>query len=181
LSGLQDQDAAQQAVAALTSAHRQISDLMRDTAPAAPRMLAGQGLIAALRAFAEGDGGNVDRIVWQVDPAASQAAAELPLFVNEVLFFAAQELIRNALRHGRGGDSARSLQVTVILDVADGLRLAVVDDGVGLGRPAALPDAGGNGLRFHSTMLAAVGGSLDIAAAPGQGTRATIRFPLDPG
>jgi signal transduction histidine kinase len=175
LGALPGDPAVQQAVGALTQAHRQISDLMHDSASAAPRRLAQQGLIAALRASVESDfEGAFDRVAWRSSPGADQAVGRLPLYVLEVLFFAAQELIRNAARHGRGKDPQRALRLAVVLDESS---LAIEDDGVGFGATAPVEEKAHNGLRFHSTMLAAVGGSLEIAALPGQGTRATIHFP----
>jgi signal transduction histidine kinase len=181
LGGLPDEPAAQQAVEALAAAHRQISDLMHDTAPAAPHLLSQQGLIDALRASVETEfAGEFDRVEWHSSPEAVQAAERLPLYVSEVLFFAAQELIRNAARHGRGDDPERPLHLEVVLDVTS---LSVEDDGVGFRtappplQPAEAVAEGRNGLRFHSTMLAAVGGSLEVAALPGKGTRAVVRFP----
>jgi signal transduction histidine kinase len=179
LGALPDQPAVQQAVEALTSAHRQISDLMHDTASVVPRLLAQQGLLAALQASVESDfEGEFDRIEWHSSPEAVQAAKRLPLYVTEVLFYAAQELIRNAARHARGtpprGDPRRPLSLEVALDVT---ALRVEDDGVGFGATSPAATEGHNGLRFHSTMLAAVGGSLEVTALPGQGTRATIHLP----
>jgi signal transduction histidine kinase len=175
LGALPGEPAVQQAVGALTQAHRQISDLMYDSASAAPRRLAQRGLIAALRASVESDfEGAFDRVAWHSSPGAVQAVGRLPLYVTEVLFFAAQELIRNAARHGRGKDPQRALCLAVVLDESS---LAIEDDGVGFGAVSPAEEKAHNGLRFHSTMLAAVGGSLEITALPGQGTRATIHFP----
>jgi len=179
LGALPDQPAVQQAVEALTTAHRQISDLMHDTASSAPHRLAEQGLFAALQASVEGDfEGAFDRVEWHSSPEAVQAVGRLPLYVAEVLFYAAQELIRNAARHARGapphGDPGRTLNLQVGLDASG---LVVEDDGVGFGAAPQGAAGGRNGLRFHSTMLAAVGGSLEVTALPGQGTRATIHLP----
>jgi len=179
LGALPDQPAVQQAVAALTAAHRQISDLMHDTASSAPHRLAEQGLLAALQASVESDfEGAFDRVEWHSSPEAVQTLGRQPLYVAEVLFFAAQELIRNAARHARGapphGDPQRTLNLQVVLDESS---LVVEDDGVGFGAVSQGAAGGRNGLRFHSTMLAAVGGSIEVTPLPGQGTRAMIHLP----
>jgi signal transduction histidine kinase len=181
LGGLPNEPAVQQAVEALTAAHRQISDLMHDTASTAPRLLAEKGLLAALRALVEGEfEGLFERVSWTVSPGGEQAAAERPLYVNEVLFFAAQELVRNAARHAKGGEPQRPVRIKIVLEPA---RLVVEDDGVGLSATRLPTDEAGahNGLRFHSTMLAAVGASLEVVERPGDGTRAVIGFPRSPG
>jgi signal transduction histidine kinase len=184
LSGVQGNPAVERAVEALTAAHHQISDLMRDAALDAPQRLAERGLVAALRAFVERDVRHESvRVVWQVAPEAEASACQLPFFVGEVVYFAAQELIRNAARHGRGGDPGRALQLGIALTLEQGLCLAVEDDGVGFS-----PDEGpepenvtgaGQGLRFHSTMLAALGARLEVMALPKGGTRGMITVPLE--
>jgi signal transduction histidine kinase len=181
LSSLPDEPAVQQAVEALTAVHRQISDLMHDTASTAPRLLAEKGLLAALRALVESEfEGLFERVSWTILPGGEQSAGELPLYVNEVLFFAAQELLRNAARHARGDEPQRPVRIKIVLEPA---RLIVEDDGVGLSatRPPTEEAGKHNGLRFHSTMLAAVGASLEVSERPGDGTRALIGFPRSPG
>jgi signal transduction histidine kinase len=184
LSSVQGNPAVEQAVEALTAAHHQISDLMRDAALDAPQRLAERGLVAALRAFVEQDVGHeFDKVVWQVAPDAEASARQLPLFAGEVVCFAAQELIRNAARHGRGGDPGRTLQLGIALTLEQGLCLAVEDDGVGFSpgdeSESGGVTGGGQGLRFHSTMLAALGARLEVMALPKGGTRGTITVPLE--
>ncbi|ADV68459.1 sensor histidine kinase [Deinococcus maricopensis] len=81
------------------------------------------------------------------------------------------EALHNAARH------ARATHVTVRADVTAGtLTLTVEDDGVGLtGTPAP---AGHYGLTGMRERLRALGGTLDVAGAPGGGTRVTARVPL---
>ena len=140
-----------------------------------------QGLIAALRALIEQDfRGTFAEVTWHVASQGEVAAGQLPPYVSQVVFFAAQELIRNAARHGRGpGD--RPLRLQVVVEAGEGIRLAVEDDGVGY-HPGTKPSpgevsSGGRGLRFHSTMLAAVGAGLEVAALPAGGTRGQIIIP----
>jgi signal transduction histidine kinase len=184
LSGVQGNAAVEQAVEALTAAHHQISDLMRDAALDTPQRLAEQGLVAALRAFVEQDVGHeFDQVIWRVASDAEASVRQLPLFIGEAVFFATQELIRNAARHGRGGDPDRALRLGIALTLEGGLCLAVEDDGVGFS-PGGESESrgvtgGGQGLRFHSTMLAALDARLEVVALPEGGTRATITIPLE--
>ena len=175
LSGRPDAAVVQRVVEALTSAYRQIADLMRDTASATPHRLSQQGLVAALRAWIAQDS-TLAHVSWRIQPEAVGVLDRLPVFVNEVIFFAAQELVRNAVRHGARDLEARSLRLEIAVEFQDGLHLAVVDDGVGFGLGPSSTAGVHNGLWLHSTMLAAVGGSLSVAALPGGGTRATIDF-----
>jgi signal transduction histidine kinase len=184
LNGVRDDLPVTRAVEALTAAHRQISDLMRDAAPATPQQLAEKGLIAALRTLVEEDfREEFARVSWHISPDAEACARQLPVFASEVIFFAVQELIRNAARHGRDRETGRPLHLRITSQVEEGLRLAVEDDGIGFASETlSFPgeSAGrGQGLRFHSTMLAALGARMEVMALPEDGTRGLIVVPSE--
>ena len=121
-------------------------------------------------------------VEWQIDPQAAQTASRLPAFALQVLYFGAQELLRNVARHaGNGMDGP--LRVVVALIHREGIELVVEDNGTGL-RPQTGAGAGQtagarSGLRLHSAMLAALGASLEINALPQRGTRAVIQLSND--
>jgi signal transduction histidine kinase len=85
----------------------------------------------------------------------------------------AQEAVRNAMRHS----GARNLAVTV-RGSGDATVLEVVDDGCGFD-PARQPGAEHFGLRGLSSLIADVGGRLDVRSSPGDGT--TIRLEIEGG
>ena len=166
----------------LMAVHRQLSDLIRAMPTAAPHQLARHGLVAALRSLVQDDfGGNFEEITWQADPEAVAAAGDIPLFMGEAVFYAAQEAIRNAARHGRGDDPKRTLHLNVSVKWQEGLCIAIQDDGVGLSVPDRLadghPSGSGSGLRFHSAMLAVIGAHLEVESQKEHGTRVTISLP----
>ena len=121
----------------------------------------------------------------QVGPGADEQARRLPLFVSEVIFYAAQEALRNAARHGRGADADRKLHLDVVIDCTPGLQIAIGDDGVGRarnldatpGRANGEAAGAGSGLLFHSAMLAVVGGVLSVTDRLDGGTRVVIEVP----
>ena len=162
----------------LGAAHRRISDLLRASAPDVPARLTREGLIPALRGLLETDfASEFAAIVWNVENDAERMARDLPPFAAEALFFAAREAARNAVRYARGQDAGRALTLTISLERQAGrLRLEIRDDGVGPGEKITQRDAqgahgatsAGSGLRIHSAMLAAVGGSLEINAGAGE-------------
>jgi two-component system CheB/CheR fusion protein len=79
------------------------------------------------------------------------------------LFRIAQEAVRNAAEHGQ------AKRVVIQLSGADGqFTLQVKDDGIGFERDAAR--SRGLGIRIMHHRAHAVGASLDITTAPGQGT-----------
>jgi signal transduction histidine kinase len=169
-----------EAMAALTNAHKTLSAMVRRMGAAAPERLEREGLVVALRRALEHDfRGAFESVQWQVDESdAGRVTRDVPPFVAEVVFAAAQEAIRNAARHARGGDGARPLHLTIEMNWSDGLRLAVKDDGIGVGVSNRQENGGtGSGLLFHSTMLAVVGGRMTVESAAGQGTSAIIEVP----
>ena len=163
-----------EATTVLTQAHRRIAALVREMSNAVPTRLESEGLAAALQSALEHDfRDSFDHIAWEAEPAAIEQAKRLPLFVSEVIFYAAQEALRNAAKHGRGEDAHRALQLEVALRNRSGLQVIIEDDGVG--RPIdQANDEAGSGLRFHTTMLAVIGGTLSVEDRSGGGTRVVI-------
>lgn len=175
LSGAEPSAEVQQAKEILTAAHRRIAGLMRDLPLAVPHRLAQEGLAAALRSMIERDfSSDFKEVGWEVQPEAAAKARNLPLFVNEVLFFAARELVRNAATHAaRDGEQEVCLTIRMILNGP--LRLEIIDNGAGF-RPEPPAATGGahSGLRIHSAMLAAVGARLEVVPASNGGTQGVI-------
>ena len=102
-------------------------------------------------------------------------AAPEDLEVTSQLFRIAQEAVANAARHAR----ARRIRIELGRD-REGTRLAVSDDGIGIGADSA-PE--GMGLRIMRHRAEVIGGSLSVGPAPGGGTLVTCTVPhtrLDP-
>lgn len=169
---------AREAAAQLAEAHREIADLLRAMPGSAAPQVARFGLIGSLRQEVTNDlAGDLDEILWHVDPEAERAAASISPLAAEVLFGAAREAIRNAARHGRGGEPGRPLRATISLANPDGLQLTVEDDGVGMGHSASVSDGSGQGLTLHSTLMAVIGGTLSVESAPEEYTRIVLSLP----
>ena len=103
--------------------------------------------------------------------------AALPADVATPLALVLNELLVNAVEHGLDG---RGGSVTVeVQRGADRMRVAVVDDGVGL--PAGFAGAGSNTLGLHivrTLVEGELGGTLDLRGAPGGGAQAVVEIPL---
>jgi two-component system NarL family sensor kinase len=131
-----------------------------------PPDLDAAGLPAALDdllAPAAAQGVTASARVADVDGASEHSVA--------LVWRVAQEAVRNALRHS----GARTLDVDVARD--DGrLVLTVTDDGRGFD-PWERRSAAKFGLRGMDSLIAEVGGRLDVRSAPGAGT--TIRLEVD--
>jgi signal transduction histidine kinase len=170
---------AAESVALLAEAHRQISDLMREIATSAAPDVARDGVIGALRRAVENDlAGAFDGVAWDIHAQTEQKLRALPGLMAEVVFYAAREAMRNAARHGRGGDETRPLHllVTAACNSDLDLNLTIEDDGMGLGAEGA-PGSSGQGLALHGTMMAVIGGSLAVDSQPGAYTRVALYVP----
>lgn len=90
---------------------------------------------------------------------------DLPATVELAAYRIVQEALTNVSRHA----SARSVTVRVGYD--DGVRIEVLDDGVGGG---VVP---GNGIRGMQERAAALGGRVEVGVRPGGGFRVTAHLP----
>jgi two-component system NarL family sensor kinase len=133
-----------------------------------PYVLEQAGLEAALRSVAQ--------------QAASRARLALHLDLHyvrrhpheQLVFSAARELLANVVRHAEAG-----VLTLRLLDGDGELELVVADDGRGF-TPDRLAERladGHIGLATQRVRVEAAGGTLDVASAPGAGTRVTVRLP----
>jgi len=99
---------------------------------------------------------------------------ELPAEVKYNLLCIVQEAITNSIKHS----GARVIEVTLACSAND-LRLSVRDDGRGMVRE-------GNSRPGHYGMIgmreraSQIGAEMDMASAPGQGTKVSVRVPVAP-
>jgi signal transduction histidine kinase len=132
-----------------------------------PESLEREGLVGALEkqvAAVQARHGLQVRMQVAGEPDLSQAA-------KEAVYRVAQEAMHNAVKHAR----AHRLDVSLELGDAE-VGLVVADDGRGFDTRREFP--GHLGLQSMRERAAAVGGTLEIQSAPGEGTRLRARFPL---
>jgi signal transduction histidine kinase len=148
----------QQTEQAAASALEELRDLARGIYPP---LLADLGLRAALEAQAG----------KAAVPVTVEAAAigRYPQQTEAAVYFSVLEALQNVAKYAQ----APAAGVTLGHDGQD-LVFTVADDGSGFD-PATTPM--GTGLQGISDRLAALGGSVEIASAPGHGTRITGRVP----
>ena len=96
----------------------------------------------------------------------------LPAATEVAAYRIVQEALTNASRHAR----ARAACVRLRLH-ADELVVEVADDGSGV----VAPRTDGVGLGSMRSRAEEIGGSFELLASPGQGTRVLARLPLEPG
>lgn len=134
-----------------------------------PHVLRHAGLAAALQAVADRFAAQHPVVAWRI--AVDDDATGIR---DDVVFAIARELMTNAVRH------AGATSVDVRLAEQDGgLVLVVGDDGLGIdpGRARRAPLEGHIGLASCAERAEALGGHLDVASAPGAGTRVEVWLP----
>jgi signal transduction histidine kinase len=105
----------------------------------------------------------------QVDP---QVAGSLLVPYRNAFFHIAQEALANVAKHSGASRAWVSLRRT-----EDDVMLQVIDNGRGFD-PEQAPDRLGHGLSNMRDRAQRIGGQLQIASHPGDGTTLTVRVPL---
>lgn len=165
-----------QAMTLMTDAHRQISDLLHDMPTTSAPEVARIGLVKALRRAIDDELPNAfDNISWQIPPEVEQNVLQIPTLSAEVIFYATREAIRNAAKHGRGDEEKRPLNLTVKMDWEEGLTIAVIDDGVGMGNSPS-ENGSGHGLALHTTMMAVIGGEITVDSHQDECTQVLLTY-----
>jgi len=175
LAGVTD-NSAEEAIEMMTGVHGEISRLIRNLPGTSLPDLAGQGLIESLKRLVEDEiGPAFDGVEWEMTPEAERVDDDLSQLEQEVLYYAAREVMRNAARHGRveGADSQPlGLRIAVFGD--DGIRIVIEDDGVGFEGNEEGMQTSKQGLPLHSTMLAVIGGEMKIESELGEFSRVSL-------
>jgi signal transduction histidine kinase len=121
-------------------------------------------------------------VQWYVDEACSAAGIKCRVTISKLerlsadleiaLYRVVQESVMNAIRH------AKATNVELIVErTADGLRIAVCDDGVGIDDlDSARRQA--HGLAGMTQRMRAISGTLEISSRKGQGTRVDAFLPI---
>ena len=124
-----------------------------------PRLLSERGLAGALTVLAKD---------FPVPVQVTVAGDRVPSPVAVVAYFVCAEALANIAKH------AGAARVAVSVTARDGLvRVEIEDDGVGGADPGR-----GSGLRGLADRVETVGGTLQVASVPGQGTRLAAEIPL---
>ena len=144
---------------AIESAERGIEEIRELARGLHPRILSLRGLAPALQTLA-------DRSPVPVTLAVR--TGRLPDHLEATAYFVVSEALANAAKHAQ----ASAVDVTVEATERE-LRLAIADDGAGGADPAR-----GSGLLGLRDRVEALGGTLTVESAAGQGTRLSVAVPV---
>jgi signal transduction histidine kinase len=128
------------------------SELRELAAGLHPRELGEQGLAAAVAALAERSPVPVDALV---------RAGRLPDELEATVFFVCSEALANVAKHAGASHARISIE-----EQEERVCVEIGDDGRGGAEPRSIADR-----------VEAVGGTLEVASAPGRGTRLLARIP----
>ena len=158
---------------ALRSARDNLAESRRVVWALRPRPLAEQPLPQALGELASR---LAEETGLRAETVVTGTARPLGAQVEEALLRIGQEALANVRKH------AAASRVTVTLSYLDDVvTLDVQDDGVGFDQAATVAGAGGLGLPAMAERVAALGGSLVIESAPGEGTTIAVEVPAPAG
>jgi signal transduction histidine kinase len=159
---------------ALRSARDNLAESRRVVWALRPRPLADQPLPQALQ---ELTGRLGEETGLRAEMVITGSARPLPAHVEEALLRIVQEALANVRKH------AAASRATVTLSYLDDVTmLDVHDDGIGFDQAPTVPVAGaGLGLHAMAERAAALGGSLVIESAPGEGTTVAAEVPASGG
>jgi signal transduction histidine kinase len=137
-----------------------------------PDSLAEEGLVAALGKQATA---LTARTQIPVHVEGPTTRPELEPHVEEHLYRLSMEALNNALKHA----DPSAVTITISTDNARGgaspVEISVIDDGAGF--DPSIPRPGHLGLGTMRERATSIGASLELASAPGHGTRVTVRLP----
>lgn len=159
---------------ALRSARDNLAESRRVVWALRPRPLAEQPLPQAL---GELTGRLAEETGLHAETIVTGTIRPQPAEVEEALLRIVQEALANVRKH------AAASRVTVTLSHLDNLTMVDVhDDGVGFDHATTVAAAGaGLGLQAMAERVAALGGSLAVESAPGEGTTIAVQVPAPVG
>ncbi|NMB53270.1 MAG: hypothetical protein GYA15_01095 [Leptolinea sp.] len=163
----------------ISSAHRRISQLLRDAPPPPPIDIARNGLIASIRKIAEGEAALMKAdLSFETQQEVEPFVAALSPEEAETIFYAVRECLRNIQKHaGMGGDHTSSIRIH--FSCQGSLQISIENNGCvdEPGKDNRIPSTG-QGLMLHNSLLAIYGGGIRMTALQNGNTRVTITLPV---
>lgn len=159
----------EQMTALAAQLHASLDEIRRISRDLRPEALDDLGLINALIALTS----RADRQSGvRIERRFSVQLPPLPTELELVIYRVAQEALTNVLRH------AQASYCLVVLGSTDGeVELTVSDDGVGM--PSSRLSAETIGIEGMRERALLGNGTLDVESRPGQGTKVTLRLPIE--
>lgn len=166
------------AVQEMCEIHHQLTAMMRELPMIQEPGLEQHGLIEALQGSIENEYRPFfNSLTWQIDEKVMSNFKSIPPHASEVIYHATREAVRNAARHGRLSPSDHPINLHISLSWDERLTIRIQDDGVGFNSGLRKNEDLGHGLALHSTLMAVVGGSLELESIPEKYTYVILTYP----
>ena len=170
------------AAAQITSAHQQISQLLREAPPPPPADIARHGLFSVLKKTAQTEAAFMHAsLKFEIDPQVEAAGLRLSPEAAETIFYAFRECLRNIQQHSRQVDGL-PIEIKISAKLDGVLKIMIENNGGSKETNAEnSPVSSGQGLSLHNAMLAVFGGGLRLEYLDHGITRVTISLPVPGG
>jgi len=163
----------------ISSAHKKISNLITNKGNDDLTKVSKDGLISAVKSFVEKEmKNNFNNIEWKIDLNSDNYFENLSLTVNEVIFYAIREIIRNSAKYAQTENDKVDLSIKVEID--EQVKIIIEDNGQGINSETKSTGTG-QVLKLHSTMIAVIGGYISVESEKNNFTRVTIVLNSDLG
>ena len=168
----------EEALSTLGELHHHIAGLLRTSVPPGQQAISNLGLVDAWRAVLDTElKSSFHEIIWELDPQALTKLEQVPSLMQEVLYYAGREAMRNSAYYA-SPQSIPTRMPTLTIQVAwqSGIVINFCDNGQGMDYRSE-KILTGHGLDLHSTLLAVIGGKLAISSQPGESTCVQLALP----
>jgi two-component system, NarL family, sensor histidine kinase DegS len=137
-----------------------------------PMMLDDLGLVPTIRRYVDAF---KEQTGMEVTLTIKGQERRLEPYIEVMVFRAAQELMGNSYRHNLDSGVKVQINIQIVIDETM-VKVAVSDTGKGFD-PQAITNKGGIGLKLIKERCEMIGGTLEIDAAPGHGSRIVLSIP----
>jgi hypothetical protein len=160
----------------ITSAHQQISQLLREAPPPPPANIVQNGLFAVIQKTAQTEAELIGAsLIYDVPPEVEAAAALLPLEAAETVFYAVRECLRNIQKHNDFEEN-QPVEIAVRAAINGALQITIQNNGTPINTSPV--SSSGQGLSLHNALLTIFGGGLRLDHPAEALTRVIISLPV---
>lgn len=160
----------------ITSAHQQISQLLREAPPPPPANIVQNGLFSVIQKTAQTEAELIGAsLIYDVPPEVEAAASLLPLEAAETVFYAVRECLRNIQKHNHF-EANQTVEITVSAVIDGTLQITIQNNGTPIDQSPV--SSSGQGLSLHNALLTIFGGGLRLDHPAEALTRVIISLPV---
>jgi two-component sensor histidine kinase len=167
-----------QGIELIQKAHKKISNMLKEIPTTTNYDISKLGFIDAIKLFVKNELSKYfDKIEWKIDNDFPEIIKSFSNLVQNVLFYAIVEIVRNSSKYARCEDKDLILNIEFKKNY-DNIQISITDNGIGYGYSKVKNKGSGNGLILHSTLMLVIGGKLDIESEKNNFTKVILSVPF---